>query len=122
MSDSITNEALKQLAEAATSGRWAVSEARTVENTFMVTGGEGFGFGLIADVVTAEDAAFIAAAREAVPRLLSEIEEKDAEIARKTVALERLANIAPADGLDGTTAGVVRNVRYIARAALTEES
>lgn len=47
---------------------WSVSEVRTVEGGFMVLGGEGFGFGLIAEVTMEDDARLIAAA----PGLLSD--------------------------------------------------
>jgi hypothetical protein len=50
--------------EAEPSAAWAVSEVRTVDGTFMVLGGEGLSFGLVADVTTEADAHLIAAARE----------------------------------------------------------
>lgn len=38
---------------------WQISEAQTVDGTTMIVGGEGFEFGLIADVTSASDAALI---------------------------------------------------------------
>ncbi len=38
---------------------WQISPVRTTEDTAMIVGGEGFEFGLIADVTEDDDAAFI---------------------------------------------------------------
>ena len=43
----------------ATPGPWSVSEARTVEGEYMVVGGEGQGFGLIASCTLQADAELI---------------------------------------------------------------
>jgi hypothetical protein len=60
-----------------TAGEWTISEARTDVGDFMVVGGEGFGFGVIAAVTTEEDAHLIAAAPamyEALRQMLDAIE------------------------------------------------
>jgi hypothetical protein len=88
MSESITNEALKQLAEAATSSPWQVIDATEHHGVYVEAE-----LATVCDLYYMNDtrrpirqtndranAAFIAAAREAVPRLLSEIEAKDAEL------------------------------------------
>jgi hypothetical protein len=93
----MTNEDLKSLTEATSPGPWEVygdwSEsvcapmAQDVGNVVCMTPVEGM------DASRAKwraNAAFIAAAREAVPRLLSEIEAKDAEIERLRGFLEKL--------------------------------
>lgn len=47
------------MSEAATPSPWSVSEARTVEGEYMVVGGEGHGFGLIASCPERADAELI---------------------------------------------------------------
>lgn len=60
---------------------WEISEVRTVDGEFMVCGGEGHSFGLIATVTREEDARVMAAAPElyekadAVMPILAMIEE-----------------------------------------------
>lgn len=42
-----------------TPGPWTISEVRTVDGNVMIVGGEGQGFGLIAEVLLDDDAALI---------------------------------------------------------------
>jgi hypothetical protein len=54
---------------------WEINPARTVENTFMITGGQGFDFGMIADVTEEADAAFIVKAANAYDRMFEALRE-----------------------------------------------
>lgn len=56
---------------------WEVSKAKTADGEFMVVGGEGDAWGLIASVVTEEDAHLIAAA----PEMFEALELYDAWLA-----------------------------------------
>jgi hypothetical protein len=74
---------------------WQISDARTVEGTFMIVGGEGFGFGLIADVTTAEDAALIFKVVNSHDALVRALEEIDAvAVSKKAGSLVRMQRIA----------------------------
>jgi hypothetical protein len=70
----MTNEDLKKLAEAATGAPWTLLPASFSPRIYIMRKGYGSDDAAIAEVRDRSDAAFIAAAREAVPRLLEEIE------------------------------------------------
>lgn len=50
--------------------RWEISEGKTSDGEFMVLGGDGDAWGLVACVVTAEDACLVAAAPDLLAALL----------------------------------------------------
>lgn len=70
-------DALRKLADAAARGPWEVDDGGGYD--FSVTQGADGDY--IASDVTPRDAAFIAAARTAVPALLAELEQADARLA-----------------------------------------
>ena len=59
---------------------WQISDARTVDDTAMIVGGEGFEFGLIADVTEDYDAAFIVKAVNAHDALVEALKLARARI------------------------------------------
>lgn len=73
---------------------WQISDVRTTEDTAMIVGGEGFEFGLIADVTEDFDAAFIVkvvnnhdALVQALQALVNQVND-----------YERVNNLAPTPG------------------------
>ena len=71
--------AIKALADAATEGLWEVKEPRG--NRVGIYAQETL-IAVVGDALYRQDAAFIAAAREAVPALIKHIDEQETIIAR----------------------------------------
>lgn len=58
-----------------TPGPWAVSEAATIDGNFMVVGGSGASFGLLAEVILDEEAEANARLIAAAPELLEALKD-----------------------------------------------
>lgn len=78
-------EAIEELASRATQGPWVSSGGTGVDRD-----GVGARFEWVADCSTKENAAFIAAARELVPRLVAEVRARDTELAATRASEARL--------------------------------
>jgi len=77
----------RQLADAATPEGWSVEETCGDTTSVLFWNDDEKYYDSLAIKVSQADAAFIAAAREAVPALLDTVAERDAEIARLSTAL-----------------------------------
>lgn len=80
-------EKLKALAQEAKSLPWDVSAAMTADEEFMVVGGTGQVFGLIAVVPDGATALFMVDAVNAIPDLIARLEASEAERVRLSGAL-----------------------------------
>jgi len=90
---------------------WSVSDARGVNGEFWVVGGEGFDFGLIAEVISEDDARLIASAPDLLEALKAlQLQALQSPDLRRTdwgrEALEKTrAAIAKATGQDPLPSG-----------------
>lgn len=105
MTDTIDTEALRALADGATEGPWVME---TMRHVYVGNRADGRTSGLWSIVHTSDDdlgdlteaardrvmndAAFIAAARTAIPALLAALAERDAEVARLRGEVEQLTD------------------------------
>lgn len=106
--------------EGATPGPWTISEARTVEGEYMVVGGAGHGFGLIASCPSKADAELIVGAASRIEYLERTIETLEANAAVQAKLLADTARSGVQSEAPDTYRETVRRVAAARERRLAE--